>query len=162
MITTLIFLGKSHIFAHNWTIQSPTVISEYLTLWKTHFCPCLTHTDCWKYWNAKGDLQKPFNLPHWSGLIHYGNQTDKRLVFWYPYLTKSMKYFSMWLNYMFEMIFIVEIKYEDSRNLFFVTRTILIVGSDFIKNQNSYLCLILFLFRIDSIQYIFVFFRFWG
>ena len=35
-------------------------------------------------------------------------------------------------------------------------RTILIVGFDLIENNNSYLWSILFLFLIESIQYIFV------
>ena len=59
----------------------------------------------------------------------------------------------MWLNSMFEIILIMKIYYFESRdrnNL--VMRIVLILGFNLIKNHNSYLCLIIFLFPFEQIQ----------
>ena len=54
---------------------------------------------------------------------------------------------------MFEIILSLKIKNFHSRdqNNFFMI-TFLIVGFDLIEDHNSYLCLVLFSFRIDSIR----------
>ena len=49
-------------------------------------------------------IRKQVNLPQWFSLLHYGNQIKKRLVFCWSILTKTLIYFKMWLNSMFEMI----------------------------------------------------------
>ena len=35
-------------------------------------------------------IRKPVDLPHWFGVIHYCNRTDKRLVFQCSTITKSL------------------------------------------------------------------------
>ena len=69
---------------------------------------------------------------------------------WYlgDQLVPLIDMFAMLLNYMFKNILSIRIKYDDSRNRNkLVMRKILIVSFDFIKNNNSHLCLIFFRFE---------------
>ena len=81
---------------------------------------------------------KTICFPQWFGVLHYGNQINKRLVSWCSPLTFSC-YVSNVTQIYFWNYFIMRIKYDGSINKKIVKRTISIVGFDLIKNQSSYL-----------------------
>ena len=90
LITTLLYRGKAPIRAHYWMIQSPTVISEAKTLWTSHFQTCRALRLTGYSTSTNKMIGKPVDLTQWFGLLHCVNWIDKRLVFWWSPLTKSL------------------------------------------------------------------------
>ena len=116
LITTILDQVKSPICAHNWTIKSQTVRSESWNLWTTHFRPCKTLI-LNEYSTVTHKVIRKKRLIYRSGSTYFTMATELTNAWFFgAHLLTFLDMFSMWLNYMIEIIFSLRIKYYDSRN----------------------------------------------
>ena len=111
VIKNLLVWGKATIGANDWMIQSPTVRAEAWTLWTPWFQTCFTPTDWIQYWYSQG-YQKTgiFTTVVWPTSLLQPNWQTPGISVLTSYQNIDM--FSIWLNYMFEIILSQRIQYD--------------------------------------------------
>ena len=124
--------------------------SEVWTLWTPSFQPCHTHKLTRYSTGMNKVIGKPVDLPQWFFLFYYEKYIDKHLLFCCLPLTKIL------ICLQCDSILCLKLFWVLKSNMMTVEITkILIIGFYLIKNHNYYHCLIIFLFRIESIKNIF-------